>query len=196
MLLGVNQRLSTSDLETKITDALLKRKKLELRPEGLRRAAVLAPILKRSDEYCMLFTKRPKELKSHPGQISFPGGLFEDRDITLKGTAIREAREELGILENDIQFLGELDEYASSTGYLVSPFVGKIPYPYDFKINREEVSDIIIVQIEELKKLPKTGYVIREGKPFPVYYYELPEHVVWGVTARVVKNFIEAVFAG
>jgi 8-oxo-dGTP pyrophosphatase MutT (NUDIX family) len=192
----VNQHMPEVDLETRIVNALAKRKKIGLNSEGLRRASVLVPLLKRSDEYCMLFTKRPKELKSHPGQISFPGGLFEDHDVTPKGTAIREAREELGILESDIQFLGELDDYASTTGYLISPFVGKIPYPYDFKINEEEVTGIIFVPIEELRKPPKVGYSIREGKPYPVYYYELPEHVVWGATARVVKNFIEAIFTG
>ncbi len=177
-----------------ITGTLAQRKKLTLASDGLVRAAVLVPVLKKSDEYCLLFTKRPKELKNHPGQISFPGGLFEEHDITLKETIVREAWEEIGLSETDVKFLGELDDYASTTGYLISPFVGKIIYPYDFKINLKEVSEIIIAPIADLRKPPKVGYSIRGGKPYPVYYYELPQHVVWGATARIVKNFIEIVF--
>ena len=161
---------------------------------NLVRAAVLVPLMINEGNYSLLFTKRHKELKNHPGQISFPGGLFEESDIDLKGTILREAWEELGIKKSDINILGVLDDYASSTGYLISPFVGKIPYPYDFKINKSEVSGIIIAPLEELKKSPKTGYVIKNSKPYPVYYYELPDHVIWGATARIVKNFIEVLF--
>jgi len=188
--------LSTEDLETRIRMVLSNRKKMPLEPRNLVRAAVLVPLLRRSDEYCLLFTKRPKELKNHPGQISFPGGLFEETDITLKGTAIREAQEEIGLSENDIEFLGELDDYASTTGYMISPFVGKIPYPYDFRINREEISKLIIAPVEEFRRPPKVGYVVRDGEPYPVYHYDLPHHVIWGATARIVKNFIEVIFSG
>jgi hypothetical protein len=93
-----------------------------------------------------------------------------------------------------MNILGMLDDYASSTGYLISPFVGKIPYPYNFKINRNEVSEIIMAPLEELKKSPKTGYVMKNSEPYPVYYYELPNHVIWGATARIIKNFIEILF--
>jgi 8-oxo-dGTP pyrophosphatase MutT (NUDIX family) len=150
--------------------------------------------MKNSGYHSLLFTKRQKELKNHPGQISFPGGLFEESDIDLKGTILRETWEELGIIKSDITILGELDDYASSTGYLISSFVGTIPYPYNFKINRNEVSDIIIAPLEELKKSPKIGYVIKNSKPYPVCYYELPDHVIWGATARIIKNFIEILF--
>jgi len=190
----VSRGLAVDNLEARIIDALSSREKLTLEP-GLIRAAVLVPLLRRSDEYCLLFTKRPKEMKHHPGQISFPGGIFEERDITLKGTVIREAWEELGLSEGNIQFLGELDDYSTTTGYLISSFVGKIPYPYDFRINKEEISELIVVPIEELRRPPRVGYVVRDGKPYPVYYYDLPQHVVWGATARIVKNFVEVVFA-
>ncbi|WP_455280571.1 NUDIX hydrolase [[Eubacterium] cellulosolvens] len=182
------------DFETRVMNVLSDKKEIKLATNNLVRAAVLVPLIKNANYYSLLFTKRHKELKNHPGQISFPGGLFEESDINLKGTILREAWEELGIIKSDINILGVLDDYASSTGYLISPFVGKIPYPYDFKINRKEVSEIIIAPLEELKKSPKTGYIIKNSKPYPVYYYELPNHVIWGATARIIKNFIDKLF--
>ena len=116
----------------------------------------------------------------------YRGGQPDDKGFKLL--------KELGIKKSDISIFGVLDDYASSTGYLISPFVGKIPYPYDFKINKSEVSEIIIAPLEEFKKIPKTGYVIKNAKSYPVYYYELPDHVIWGATARIVKNFIEVLF--
>lgn len=190
----MNRYLPFDDFETHVINALSARKKVKLATNNLVRAAVLVPLMKNAGYYSLLFTKRHKELKHHPGQISFPGGLFEESDIDLKGTILREAWEELGIIKSDMNILGMLDDYASSTGYLISPFVGKIPYPYDFKINRNEVSEIIMAPIEELKKSPKTGYVIKNSKPYPIYYYELPNHVIWGATARIIKNFIEILF--
>jgi 8-oxo-dGTP pyrophosphatase MutT (NUDIX family) len=189
----VNRYLPIDDFEKHVKNALRTRKKVELAANNLVPAAVLVPLMKNAGNYSLLFTKRHKELKNHPGQISFPGGLFEESDIDLKGTILREAWEELGIMKSDINILGMLDDYASSTGYLISPFVGKIPYPYDLKINRNEVSEVIIAPLEELKS-PKTGYVIKNSKPYPVYYYELPNHVIWGATARIVKNFLEILF--
>lgn len=186
--------MPANDLETTLAKVLTDREKRSIEPGKLVRAGVLVPLLKRTDDYCLLFTRRPKELKNHPGQISFPGGLFEEEDLTLERTAIREAWEELGIYEKDIQILGPLDDYPSTTGYMISPFVGKIPYPYDFKINRREISEVIIIRIEEFKRLPQTGYVVREGEPYPVYYYDLQNHVVWGATARILKNLIETLF--
>ena len=190
----MNRSLPIDDFETHVINALRKKKKVKLPTNNLVHAAVLVPLMKNSGYHSLLFTKRQKELKNHPGQISFPGGLFEESDIDLKGTILRETWEELGIIKSDITILGELDDYASSTGYLISSFVGTIPYPYNFKINRNEVSDIIIAPLEELKKSPKIGYVIKNSKPYPVYYYELPDHVIWGATARIIKNFIEILF--
>ena len=190
----MNRSLPIDDFETHVINALRKKKKVKLPTNNLVCAAVLVPLMKNSGYHSLLFTKRQKELKNHPGQISFPGGLFEESDIDLKGTILRETWEELGIIKSDITILGELDDYASSTGYLISSFVGIIPYPYNFKINRNEVSDIIIAPLEELKKSPKIGYVIKNSKPYPVYYYELPDHVIWGATARIIKNFIEILF--
>ncbi len=187
----VKKYLPIDDFETHVMNVLRNKNKIKLAKNNLVRAAVLVPLMSEEGNYSLLFTKRHKELKNHPGQISFPGGLFEKSDIDLKGTILREAWEELGIVRNDINILGVLDDYASSTGYLISPFVGKIPYPYDFKINKSEVSEIIITPLEELKKSPKIGYVIKNSKPYPVYYYELPNHVIWGATARIIKNFIE-----
>ncbi|MEM2840781.1 MAG: CoA pyrophosphatase [Candidatus Bathyarchaeia archaeon] len=188
--------MSVNDLESRILEILAGRRKLTLQPENLVRAAVLVPIIRRSGEYCILFMKRPKNMKHHPGQISFPGGIFEERDLTLKGTVIREMHEELGVDVGDIKFLGELDDYATTTGFLISPFVGSIPYPYNFKVNKEEVADLIIVPVEELTSPPNVGYIVREGKHYPVYYYELTEHIIWGATARILKNFMDTIFSG
>jgi len=87
----VNRSLPIDDFETHVINALRKKKKVKLPTNNLVRAAVLVPLMKNSGYHSLLFTKRQKELKNHPGQISFPGGLFEESDIDLKGTILREA---------------------------------------------------------------------------------------------------------
>ncbi len=91
-------------------------------------------MFKTASEYRILFTKRTDTVDAHKGQISFPGGKIEDEDASPLETALREVDEEIGLSRKDVTVLGQMDDARTlSSNYIVHPFVGLIPYPYDFK---------------------------------------------------------------
>lgn len=106
------------------------------------------PLFLKNNEYHILFIQRTERVKTHKGQISFPGGAREAIDRTMVDTALREAHEEVGLNPNDVEVLGELDDMATTeSNYLISPIVGHIPYPYDFKVDEWETQEVIEVPI-------------------------------------------------
>ena len=112
----------------------------------------------------------------------------------------------------DVEVLGELDDAATlSSGYAICPFVGIVPYPYDFEINPDEVEEIVEVPISAFRDtscyravdspgMGNTGKYKQlarfyEGRPSMAWFYEYDNHVIWGATARIVKSFLELIFA-
>ncbi len=156
-------------------------------------AAVLVPLFEKRDECHLLFTKRSDLVKYHKGQISFPGGTFDREDVTLDRTALREAFEEVGIRENDIQLLGVLDDIVTVTEFIVTPFVGLIPYPYPFRVSEVEIAELIEVPLPSLLDEDCFGErIITEGNVNRlVYAYQYGRHTIWGATAQIVKQFLE-----
>jgi 8-oxo-dGTP pyrophosphatase MutT (NUDIX family) len=156
-----------------------------------REAAVLMPIFKSKDEYCMLLTLRTLEVETHKGQISFPGGMREGNEDLLK-TALRETYEEVGIEEAKIEPLGKFHDYISITGYRVTPFVGYIETPFKTVPQIREVAEVLQVPIKtfldpSLLRIEKKAYLDRED----VYYYSFGTHQIWGLTARILKDFFD-----
>ena len=156
-------------------------------------AAVLVPLYIKHGECYILFTKRTEAVKEHKGQISFPGGTYEERDKTLLNTALRESFEEIGLMTGDIEILGELDDYPSVTSnYIITPFVGLIPWPYQFKMDRQEVEEIIeapiAVFMEDNNLHLETE--LRGKKRNTVYFYHYHDSVIWGATARILNKFL------
>ena len=165
-------------------------------PSGIP-AAVLIPIFTRSGEDHILFTKRTETVDAHKGQISFPGGRQEPGEDLLH-TALREAHEEIGLDPNVVEVLGELDqEMTFVTNFVISPFVGHIPYPYSFVINRQEVQ--LLIEVPVLALLDRKNY--REeietagDKRYRAYYFHYQNEVIWGATARILKRFFDTVCA-
>jgi 8-oxo-dGTP pyrophosphatase MutT (NUDIX family) len=156
-------------------------------------SSVLVPLFEKEGEYNLLFTRRTDHLRNHPGQISFPGGGWEERDGSLLETALREAEEELGLEREHVKILGELDDMITSTQYRITPFVGLIPYPYEFRPNSHEIERLIEVPIRML--LDPSRLEVRYRTFFKtdvkVYYYHIGPEPVWGATARIVKHFLE-----
>lgn len=176
-------------LEEEITKILNKRKVEYIENHELIPSAVLLPMFKDRDAYSLLFTKRPRTMKRHAGQISFPGGVYEKSDRDTEITAIRETCEELGLNQKNIKILGRLDDLTIRTGYLVTPFVGLI-YPLnDMNVNKNEIEEIITIPITDLMNI-SPRIKIREST-YPTYYYDYRNHVIWGATARILKNFLE-----
>ena len=97
----------------------------QLYPEFGRAAAVLVPLLPRPEGLHVLFTERSKELRSHAGQVSFPGGSVDPADKDVRAAALREAREEVGLRAEHVELIGQVDDCPTFvTGYVISPFVG------------------------------------------------------------------------
>ena len=157
-------------------------------------AAVVLPLFLKNNEYWILFIKRTETVKYHKGQISFPGGRRETKDLTLRDTALRELHEEIGVPPDNVELLGELDNCVTVTSnYLISTFVGVIPYPFDFKPDTKEVASIIKIPISAL--LDKNCFreeVSNFGeKENTVCYFNYEDKVIWGATARILKQFLE-----
>ena len=156
-------------------------------------SAVLVPVFYKHGQHCILFTRRTTTVKTHKGQISFPGGVYEDEDGTLVDTALRECAEEIGLMAQDVEVLGELDDEPSvTTNYIITPFVGIIPWPYQFKLNEEETEEIIEVPISTLLEGGGQFQEVEtlEGKVFS-YAYQYCGTTIWGATARILNKFLD-----
>jgi len=180
----------------KIRRALSQREKRLCQTEGLTRAAVLIPMYHKAGEWYLVLTKRTETMEYHKGQISFPGGAHYEEDASPKDTALRESWEEIGLAPADVEILGELDDTATYvTRFLISPFVGVIPYPYDFKANPEEVEEVISAPLDVLldKRNFREEMQQIDGQFVSQYFYRYGDKVIWGATARMLKQFLEVI---
>jgi 8-oxo-dGTP pyrophosphatase MutT (NUDIX family) len=181
-------------MEKKIKEILACRGKVCIQDPRYRRAAVLIPLFKKDGEYHILFTRRTDKVEHHKGQISFPGGRQDKKDQDLLATALREAREEMGIEEKDVRILGELDDICTvSTDFCVSPFVALLPYPYPYKVNRQEIEEVIEVPLSGLlddRRFRQELYE-KDGQLISVYFYQHQDHTIWGATANILKQLLD-----
>jgi 8-oxo-dGTP pyrophosphatase MutT (NUDIX family) len=159
-------------------------------------SAVLVPIYLHDAEYHVILIRRTETVKAHKGQISFPGGICEKEDKSSMDTALRESQEEIGLLPDDVEILGELDdEITTTSNYIVSPFVGIIPWPYRFRKNEDEVDEILYVPLPALlgKDCLKPDTEILDGKTVNSFAYHYRGNVIWGATARILYKFMEII---
>ena len=164
-------------------------------PDGdRRRAAVLLPLYVRHGALHVLCTQRTEDLPHHKGQVAFPGGGRDPGDADLLATALREAEEEVGIAPREVEVLGTLDDEATvGSRFIVTPVVGVIPCSYPFRPNPAEIVELLHVPIEPL--LESNGFREetreRDGTAVRVLFLDHGPHVIWGLTARILKGFIE-----
>lgn len=182
-------------MEQRLREAISQRQKQRIINANLVTSAVLVPIYYKQGQYYILFTKRTNKVREHKGQISFPGGARHDGDRTLLDTALRESAEEIGLLPGEVKVLGELDDILTETsGYVISPFVALIPYPYQFKVDGWEVEEIIEAPISALldKDLHQQTRVIDiDGQAVTSYFYHYQGRVIWGATANILHQFLD-----
>jgi 8-oxo-dGTP pyrophosphatase MutT (NUDIX family) len=181
-------------MDKAIARVLQSRQRRELSVPGRRLAAVLVPLYQHNDEYGVIFTKRSETVYHHRGQISFPGGGYEPHDVSLQHTALRESAEEIGLQPEDVQILGPLDDLlTNNSNYLIRPFVGIIPYPYPFEVDRHETAFIIDVPLAFLRQRNPEAEEVREheGRQVQSYFFHYEGHVIWGATARILKQLLD-----
>ncbi|MBI2859960.1 MAG: CoA pyrophosphatase [Chloroflexi bacterium] len=178
-----------------LTQALsLRRRRTIIDPSRIK-AAVLVPVYSFDNQYHLLLTRRTDTVREHKGQISFPGGAYEPGDGSLLETALRECAEEIGILAGDTEVVGQLDDELSQTSnYVISSYVAFIPWPYELKINRGETEEVIEAPVSALLNGDclriETQFV--KAQPLTAYYYQYRDVVIWGATARILKQFLDA----
>jgi len=155
-------------------------------------SAVILPLYNKQGEYHTLFIKRTENVMTHKGQIAFPGGTYEEADRALINTALRECAEEIGLPADKVEILGELDDELSlTTDYVISPFVGFIPWPYQFQVDGEETEEIIEAPIATLLNNGCQGQEIINGKEVDTYSYHYQGRIIWGATARILSKFLD-----
>ena len=158
----------------------------------VREAAVLMPIFERGGVPHFLLTKRTELVETHKGQISFPGGMREANE-DLEQTALRETFEEVGIESNRISILGRFHDYLSVTDYRVSPYAAYICTPFSTKPQIREVAEILEVPFSVFTDPSRLRIerARRHGSTVDVYYFSFGAHQIWGLTARIIKDFID-----
>ncbi len=157
-------------------------------------AAVVLPLFFKNNEWWILFIKRTETVKYHKGQVSFPGGRREPEDKNMRETALRELNEEIGVVPDKVEIVGELDDnFTLTSNYLVSTFVGIIPCPYDFKLDCREIAYVFELPISALLAEGCFGEEERYegGKKYKGYSYKYEDKIIWGATARILRQFLE-----
>jgi 8-oxo-dGTP pyrophosphatase MutT (NUDIX family) len=163
-----------------------------------RDAAVLVPVITREhpERYGgahLLFTKRADHLGEHPGQMSFPGGGREPVDVDLTATALREAREEIGLDPASAEVIGRLDDIRTITSYAVRPFVARVP-DREYVPDEREVAEVVILPVEALTDPDNYDSERREHPHYGetrLHFFRVGDYVVWGATANILVQFLE-----
>lgn len=158
-----------------------------------RAAAVLIPLVDRHDGMTVMLTRRTEHLRSHAGQISFPGGRMEDTDPTPEETALRETEEEIGLPRSDIQLLGRMGVRQTGTGYRVVPIVGLIEPPFEVVPDPSEVAEIFEVPLDFVLDPANHRFETRILQGVERQFYVLPyrDYYIWGLTARLLVTLYE-----
>lgn len=153
-------------------------------------AAVLIPVIAHPQALTVLFTQRTPHLRSHSGQVSFPGGRAEPGDASAESTALRETEEEIGLSRSAVEVLGRLPDYRTRTGYRVTPVVGLLTPPVAFAPDPNEVASIFEVPLEFLLDERNRQRRTRQfqGQQVGYYVFEYEEKVIWGATAGMLVN--------
>ena len=161
-----------------------------------RNSAVLIPLIENVEGTRIILTIRSKDLTSHAGQISFPGGKVDTEDNNPVDTAYREAFEEIGLSKNQIVNLGYLDPTTTGTNYIILPVVALVHEDFKPRINKGEVEDIIYLPLDFIRDKNNLKFIDKDfdGTRKSFYLYQYKEYAIWGATARILKSMSEGFF--
>lgn len=174
-------------------------------------SSVLIPIIKKNNDYYILFQVRSSKLKFQPNEISFPGGGVEEKETPYEAV-IRETVEELGTTPENIEIISQVDLLITHSNMIIHPFVGYIKDIDNLEINKDEVDHIFLVPISHLIETKPNKYeneiktIPAENFPYEMIpnkydhkfisgyestvFYQYNNYVIWGITAKILENFI------
>ena len=151
-------------------------------------AAVLVALCARGGEPHVLLTRRAKGMRHHGGQYAFPGGRCDAGDRDRVATALREAHEEVGIAPDDVRVLGMLDDFTTSTGFIVTPVVGWIAHPYAYVLSEREVALAVELPLRDFLSPQPARTLLHEGFRRIVMAFDVDGHFIWGATAAMLRD--------
>ena len=157
-------------------------------------SAVLVPLIERRGEVSVAFIRRPDGMPTHAGQIGFPGGRCQPQDADAGATALREAKEELGIAAAGVQVLGEMDDVATPSGFVITPICAWMTDPPPFQPDPREVNEHFEVTLSELaapSRFSVRGERHVAGRTYELFEYQVQGRIIWGATARMVHQLLE-----
>jgi len=160
----------------------------------LRSAGVLVPVLVNDGKIEVILTKRASGLKHHPGQIAFPGGKQDPEDADVIAAALREAHEEIGLVQSNVEVLGTMAPHETVTGFTVTPVLGRVLAPFTFRPEPHEVDEVFNVPLDHLGNSECYRVQSRRWLGQRRYYYTVPygPYYIWGATARILRSLAES----
>ena len=165
-------------------------------PEGrkLRQAGVLVAIEIEKNIPQVWLTKRSSALKHHPGQVAFPGGKRDQEDADIAATALREAKEEIGLPSTSVTVLGQWSEHETVTRFLITPVIGVVTKPFVPKPEAGEVEEVFTVPLAHFLDETRFSVQSRRWRGQRRYYFSAPygPYYIWGATARILRSIAEA----
>ena len=158
---------------------------------------MLIPVVDHGDDATVLLTKRTERMRSHSGQIAFPGGVIDPTDATPEDAALRETTEEIGLGPEDIELVGRMPDYMTGSGYRIAPVLGIVRLDYLVTINEDEVDDVFEVPLSFLMNPANHRRESRIWQEKERFYYTMPygQRFIWGVTAGIIRTLYERLYA-
>lgn len=158
-------------------------------------ASVLVPIIDRP-EPTVLLTQRTADLTSHAGQVAFPGGKIEPGDASPVAAALREAKEEVGLMPMLVEPIGYLDLYLTFSGFRILPTVARVEPEFTLRLNPREVTETFEVPLDFLMNPENHQRKTRDWQGIARDYYAIPfgDRYIWGITAGILRNLYERIY--
>jgi 8-oxo-dGTP pyrophosphatase MutT (NUDIX family) len=170
---------------------------MDVAPDGYRLAAVLIAVIDRPGEATVLLTRRADHLPSHAGQIAFPGGKMEAYDATIVDTALREAREEVGLAPASVTPIARLDTYHTGSGFRIVPVLAVLAPGFELSPDASEVEEVFEVPLQFLMTVAnhQRHSMVWQGRQR--FFYAMPyrERYIWGATAGILRIMYERLYA-